>query len=191
MENRKQILCIVDAQNDFITGPLSVKGADSAVDNIVKLLDTLKNTSAPTLIITTMDTHNENYLETKEGKNLPIPHCIKYTYGWSIDKRVANAVIDCASSNKLISYVGLEKPTFGSLNLIKTISEYVGKEPFTVTFVGFDTDICVISNALLIKTAFYAQADVYVSSGCCAGTTEERHNAALDVMRSCQISVEE
>ena len=181
----KQVLIVVDAQNDFIDGSL---GSPEALKAVQKICRRILNFNEG-LIITTMDTHGEKYLETKEGQNLPVEHCIKNTKGWSINKVIAGAIMYMGASGKKITYKGLEKPTFGCLDLIKTISEWVGMDPFTVTFVGYCTDICVITNALLVKTAFYAQADVRVDAQCCAGVTPEKHQAALEVMKSCQIQI--
>ena len=181
----KQILVVIDAQNDFIDGSLGTSEGQNAVQRICKKILNFNEG----LIITTMDTHGQNYLSTKEGTNLPVEHCIKGTKGWSINKDIAGAIMYMGASGKKIEYQGLEKPTFGCLELIKTISEWVGMEPFTITFVGFCTDICVISNALLVKTAFYAQADIIIDAECCAGVTPEKHQAALEVMKSCQIKI--
>ena len=180
----KEILVIVDAQNDFIDGSMGTGEAQAAVPEICERIRNFKDG----LIITTMDTHGDNYFETKEGIALPVKHCIKNTKGWSINKDVANAIFMAATENRC-KYDGVEKPTFGSVNLIKKIFEYVGGEDFKVTFLGFCTDICVISNVLLVKTLFHNTSDIYVDSECCAGVTPEKHEAALEVMKSCQINI--
>lgn len=182
----KNVLVIVDAQNDFIDGSLGTDEAKYAISKICQRILSFKNG----LIITTMDTHGENYLETKEGKYLPVKHCIKATNGWGLNKEIASTIIhQCSKKENDVQYEGLEKPTFGSLELIKMISNYVGDEPFNVIFAGFCTDICVITNALIIKTAFYAQANVIIDEPACAGSTPERHKSAIEVMKSCQINI--
>ena len=182
----KNILVIVDAQNDFIDGAL---GSEEAVKCIPNICNKIKEFTDG-IIITTQDTHQENYLKTKEGEALPVEHCIQYTQGWGINLEVASSIISKAAMDPSISYDSVTKPTFGSTELMEKIASYVGDEEFNITFVGFCTDICVISNALLTKAAFYEKANVYVDASCCAGVTPEKHNAALEVMKSCQIIVE-
>ena len=182
----KNILVIVDAQNDFIDGSLGSEAAQSRIDNICKKIENFTDG----LIITTQDTHEKNYLETKEGEKLPVEHCIKYSFGWGLNTKVAATVVTKVAIDTTTSFTGIEKPTFGSTDLMKKIYEYVGDEEFNITFVGFCTDICVISNALLAKATFYEKANIFVDASCCAGVTEEKHNAALEVMKSCQIIVE-
>ena len=130
----------------------------------------------------TYDTHFENYAETAEGKNLPVPHCIRGTDGWQLDGKIAAALDGRA-------YTTVEKITFGSVELPGRILEAVGDEPFSVELVGLCTDICVVSNALLLK-AHFPQVDISVDSACCAGVTPATHKAALDVMRMCQIRID-
>lgn len=182
----KNILVIVDAQNDFIDGALGSEEAKSRIANISNKIKDFTDG----LIITTQDTHQENYLETKEGKALPVTHCVEFSYGWGINVEVATSIIAKATMDPSISYDSVTKPTFGSTKLMKTIAEYVNDEEFNITFVGFCTDICVISNALMAKAVFHKKANIYVDASCCAGVTPEKHNAALEVMKSCQIIVE-
>lgn len=185
------ILAIIDPQYAFINGVLGSKEAEIAAENIAEYL---RNYNKPnTLALATKDTHYKNYLDTLEGKKLPIPHCIEFTPGWSIYKPISQE-LDC--SRKFYSYSAADirmgrilKNTFGSERLIevlKEIQEDVGIE--SITFMGLDTDICVISNVLMTKTAL-PETPIYVVANCCAGTTPEAHEAALTVMRSCQIEI--
>lgn len=131
-------------------------------------------------IFVTYDTHFENYLETPEGKALPVTHCVKGTPGWQLDTRVAAALEGKA-------YVSVEKPTFGSVALPAMIAA-AGGEEFSVELVGLCTDICVVSNALLLK-AHFPQIPISVDADCCAGVTPASHEAALTTMKMCQITV--
>ena len=132
-------------------------------------------------IIVTYDTHTEDYLKTGEGKKLPVPHCIKGTPGWELDARVAESLKDK-------KYISVEKPTFGSEKLPEIIREITGNEDFSVRLIGLCTDICVVSNALLLKAAFYEKS-ISVDASCCAGVTPESHKAALMTMKMCQIDI--
>lgn len=181
----KNILVIVDAQNDFIDGSLGSEAAVKCIPGICKKIEHFSDG----LIIATQDTHTENYLETKEGKALPVKHCVEFSAGWGLNTEVATTLAVKQAFDSSISFETLTKPTFGSGELLEMISDYVGNEEFNITFVGFCTDICVISNALMAKARFYEQANVFVDASCCAGVTEDKHNAALEVMRSCQIVV--
>ena len=130
-------------------------------------------------IFATRDTHPENYLETQEGKNLPVVHCVKGTEGWQINEKVKAALKDAAV---------IDKPTFGSKALAEEIAKIAEKEDITVTLIGLCTDICVVSNALLIK-AYLPEIPVKVIASCCAGVTPESHEAALTTMKMCQVQV--
>ena len=180
----KKILVLIDCQNDFITGSLRNTKAIKAVPNIVKKLREFKGDA----IIYTMDTHFENYLETKEGKILDVEHCIKGTEGWQIQTEINSELLSAKLRN--IRIFEEQKPTFGAIDLYKDIESVVGHDEFDIEFVGFCTDICVISNVLMTKAHFYEKANITVDTKCCAGSTVERHEEALDVMRSCQINVE-
>lgn len=182
----KNILVIIDAQNDFIDGALGSEEAKSRITNISNKIKSFTDG----VIITTQDTHQENYLETKEGKALPVAHCIQYSHGWGINIEVASSIIAKAAMDPSVSYDNVTKPTFGSTELMEKIASYVGDKEFNITFVGFCTDICVVSNALLTKATFYEKANIFVDASCCSGVTEEKHKAALEVMKSCQIIVE-
>ncbi len=163
-------LIVVDMQNDFITGSLGSQMAEDIVDN---MLCKVKDFTGE--IIFTRDTHNEEYLDTQEGKKLPVEHCIKDTSGWQI-------------CDELLPYATnvIDKPTFGSIDLIHYLSNE-GKVD-EVELCGLCTDICVISNAMLIKAAF-PEAKVTVDGSCCAGVTIESHENALAAMRAVQIEV--
>lgn len=172
----KKILVVVDMQKDFVDGSLGSKEAVAITPNVV---EKIKNHDG--LIIATRDTHFEDYMETSEGKNLPVVHCIKGTEGWELDKNIAKAL-----EGKNVTYV--DKFSFGSPALPGIVSGLVGRDEFEVEFVGLCTDICVVSNALYLK-ANYPEVKMSVDSNACAGVTVEKHNAALEVMRSCQIIV--
>lgn len=187
-----KVIVIVDAQNDFIDMALGSKEAVIAADNIVKYL---RNYDDPeTLVLFTKDTHYENYLETAEGKKLPFPHCIAFTPGWSIYKPISQEVD--YTSGKFYSYSAenvrkgrVLKNTFGSEELIE-ILKGISKENVveSIEFMGFVSNICVITNVLLTKTAL-PNIEIKVRKDCCAGTTPEKHAAALSVMESCQIEI--
>ena len=171
-----KLLIVVDMQNDFIDGTLGTKEAQDIVDKVVHKIDGFDGS-----IIATMDTHRDDYAETREGRFLPVLHCVKNTEGWEIEKRVMSAL-------KRKGFKLLEKPTFGSVELSKLINEKFNSEKLSIELVGLCTDICVVSNALLLKAAF-PETDISVDSSCCAGVTPEKHAAALETMRSCQIEV--
>lgn len=175
MEAKEKILVVIDMQNDFIDGSLGTKEAEAIVGNIVNKIRSYE----PDNIYATRDTHYENYLDTNEGRNLPVVHCIKDTGGWNIRKEVAEAMPEA----KII-----DKPTFGSNDLADILFARNEKNPVEIELVGLCTDICVISNAILIKTKI-PEADVYVDSACCAGVTPESHRAALETMKMCQIKI--
>lgn len=185
----KKFLIVVDAQNDFIDGSLANPVAKSKVPNIVKKINDFDGD----YIVVTHDTHGKDYLDTKEGKKLPIAHCIEGTTGWEINSEISEAI----SKNKAYM-VGLSKPTFGSmdlLNLMEALADVENNEEMEITLIGFCTDICVVSNALLLKANFYDIAEITVDASCCAAAyindEEEAKNqsAALRVMKSCQINV--
>ena len=172
----RRLLVVVDMQNDFIDGSLGTKEAEAIVDNVVKVIGTYD----PKDIFATRDTHPENYLETQEGRNLPVVHCVKNTPGWELNEKVAAALRDA----KVI-----DKPTFGSRALAEELEAIAAKEEIEVTLVGLCTDICVVSNALLIK-AYLPEIPVKVVASCCAGVTPASHEAALTTMQMCQVKIE-
>lgn len=175
----KKLLVIVDMQNDFIDGALGTKEAQSIVPKVIE-----KIVGWDGDIICTMDTHGTDYMETREGKFLPIPHCIEDTDGHKINTDIMATLIDksCEHCSALST---LTKRTFGSTALPEIIR---GSGVEYVELVGLCTDICVVSNAMLLK-AHYPELDIAVDSSCCAGVTPETHEAALTVMRTCQIEV--
>ena len=180
---KQKILVVVDVQNDFITGALANPEAEKTVPNIVRKVEDFDGD----VIIYTLDTHRrETYPYSKEGKAIP-EHCILGSDGWKLEPRVQDALM----YNTHHPYVPeVRKMTFGSIdNLTDCIKDFVGDEEFDIEFVGFCTDICVISNVLIVKAAFPNQANITVDSSCCAGLTPEKHEAALEVMRSCLINV--
>ena len=173
----KKILVVVDMQKDFVDGALGTKEAQAIIPAAVK-----KITEFDGDIFATFDTHFDNYMETAEGKKLPVPHCIKDSEGWKLNDNIAAAL----NQKK---YTPVEKLTFGSVRLPQLIAECAGNEEFTIELIGLCTDICVISNALILK-AYFPEAEIYVDPACCAGVTPECHEAALITMRSCQIFTE-
>lgn len=184
----KNLLLVIDTQNDFIDGVLGSEQAVDTVPNIVKKIDEFNNG----IIITTQDTHETNYMETPEGKNLPVPHCIKGSEGWAINNNIMNA-INKRISIEGVSTINVQKPTFGSVELANIVYNLVRStdEDINIEICGFCTDICVVSNAMLIKTMLYDlnRVNISIINDCCAGVTPEKHNAALEVMKSCQINV--
>lgn len=169
----KNILIVVDMQNDFVTGSLANPAAEAIIPNIKKKID--KYLTNGDTVIFTRDTHRANYLETQEGKNLPIPHCIHGTPGWCVVDELDHP--ECRH---------VDKPTFG-FNLWE---HFVGSEynVESIELCGTCTDICVVSNALILK-ALYPNIPISVDADCCAGLTPESHEAALQVMYNCQITV--
>lgn len=184
----KNILVIVDAQNDFITGSLANSIADERVPNIVKLIKSRDWDG----IFVTFDTHYDDYLDTPEGKALPVPHCIYQTDGWRFDSRVYEALQEFLKTHPTTPFSSVLKPTFGSLPLPEEIWETLNStfdDTYDITICGFCTDICVVSNALILKADFFKRGTITVVANACAGVTPEKHEAALEVMRSCQINV--
>lgn len=172
----KKVLVVVDMQKDFVDGALGSQEAVAIVENVVKKIEGFEGD-----IIVTYDTHFENYMDTQEGKNLPVPHCIKGTAGWELDEKVQAAL------NKK-EFVSIEKPTFGSVALPKYIRENYTPKEIEVELIGLCTDICVVSNALLLKANFL-ETKVSVDATCCAGVTVDSHKAALTTMGMCQVKV--
>lgn len=168
----KKLLVVVDMQNDFVTGALGTEEARRILPAVSALVSGAEEDG--TEVVFTQDTHGRDYLCTREGKNLPVPHCIRGTHGWEIVPGLAKAGARV-----------FEKGTFGSEALARYVRENAFEE---VTFCGVCTDICVVSNALLVK-AFSPEAQVRAVRSACAGTTPEKHDAALATMESCQIAV--
>lgn len=170
------ILIVVDMQNDFIDGALGTKEAVTVVDRVKEKISEFNGD-----IILTYDTHSDNYLNTNEGKNLPVSHCIKGTHGWHLNEKISAALVDRA-------YKTFEKPTFGSTELVQYIGNDYNPDEIKIELIGLCTDICVVSNALLLKAAF-PETEISVDARCCAGVTPESHNAALLTMKMCQINI--
>ena len=166
----KKTLVVVDMQKDFINGSLGTKEAEAIVENVKNKITQYERNGDE--IIFTRDTHQNNYLETNEGKHLPVVHCVEGTEGWEIAEglEVPNAIY-------------IDKPSFGYMNW----KDYNLEE---VEIVGLCTDICVVSNALIIK-ATYPEIKVTVDASCCAGVTPESHRAALTTMKMCQVEIVE
>ncbi len=168
----KRLLIVVDMQKDFIDGSLGTTEAVSIVSKVKRKIEEYQE--AGDEVIFTLDTHEENYLDSQEGKNLPVVHCIRGTAGWELDETL-----------KEFQGKRFEKNTFGSASLGEYVKE---KEYESIELVGLCTDICVISNALLVK-AFLPETPVLVDSSCCAGVTLKSHENALEAMKMCQIQV--
>lgn len=186
-----KVLVIVDMQNDFIIGALGSEEAKIAAQNLCKKIEEYENPQQ-TLVLLTKDTHYSNYLETLEGINLPVPHCLEGTEGWSIYSPI-NEALDKVnflrySSNEIFNSRIL-KNTFGSeklVELLKALSLFDNIEEIEIC--GVCTDICVVSNALALKMAL-PNVKIAVDAKCCAGVTPESHEAALLTMKSCQIEI--
>ncbi len=171
----RKILLVIDMQNDFINGSLGTQEAEAIVDKVVEEIEKYPTED----VFATRDTHPENYLETQEGRNLPVVHCVKGTYGWQLNDKIAAALGDAEV---------IDKPTFGSVALAEKLADMAKAEPLEITLVGLCTDICVASNALLIK-AYLPETPLKVIAECCAGVTPQSHSAALQTMRMCQVAV--
>ena len=165
----RKVLVVVDMQNDFIDGAL---GTAEAVAIVPKVAEKIKNFDGTVLY--TRDTHEEEYMQTQEGRNLPVPHCIRGTHGWEISGALDTS--DCEV---------IDKPTFGSVALAQKLAVI---QPDQIELVGLCTDICVISNAMLCK-AYMPETEILVDPACCAGVTPESHNRALKAMSVCQIKI--
>ena len=168
------ILIVVDMQNDFVDGALGTPEALAIVPHVCAKIRAFQGN-----IFVTMDTHDAGYLQTREGRFLPVAHCIKGTPGWALNTDVAHALEDKSAAI-------VEKPTFGAVDLPQRIAA-IGT-PDSIELIGLCTDICVVSNALLLK-AHFPQTDILVDAACCAGVTPQAHKSALDTMQSCQIEV--
>ena len=168
----KKILVVVDMQNDFIDGALGTAEAVAILPYVKEKIESFDGE-----VLFTRDTHAENYMDTQEGRNLPVPHCIKGTAGWEI-----RAELDALRKPEAI-----DKLTFGSRDLVDVLAREGEIE--SITFVGLCTDICVISNAMVVK-AFYPEIPLIVDARGCAGVTPESHARALEAMKICQIKIE-
>ena len=170
----QDILIVVDMQNDFIDGALGTKEAEKIVPKVRKKIEKFPGT-----VLFTRDTHETNYLDTQEGKNLPVSHCIRGSKGWQIRPEL----------EALRKIEAIDKVTFGSKDLAERLVSMDKEEKIgSITLAGLCTDICVISNAMLIK-AFLPEVPIMVDASCCAGVTPESHENALKAMEVCQIKI--
>ena len=170
-----KLLIVIDMQNDFVTGCLGTPEARAIVPKVKKQIEEWDGD-----LIYTRDTHNEDYLNTPEGKKLPIPHCIENTDGWQI----VDGILRNSRTEEIIN-----KDTFGFLNWTFYLYDDEGNRYYDeICLIGLDSDICVVTNALILKT-MYPGAEIIVDASCCAGTTPQAHKAAMEVMKSCQITV--
>lgn len=168
-----KVLCVIDMQNDFIDGALGTTEAVAIADKVKEKIALYRKNGDR--IIFTRDTHGEDYLDTAEGKKLPVRHCIKGTQGWQISSAFDTEGCEI-----------IDKPTFGSYELAERVAETENLEG--VELIGLCTDICVISNAMLIKARLY-ETPVTVDGTACAGVTPDSHRNALESMKMCQIEV--
>ena len=183
----KNITIVIDMQNDFLTGALANPDAVSIIPSVIEEI------KSADFVVYTRDTHGSNYSETQEGKKLPVPHCIDATWGWEIVDELNPQTL--VNNNVLAGkrwYI-FNKPTFGSVNIWNGIvgnfpDLILDNEDVEITFCGTCTDICVVSNALIVKS-LYPEVVVNVKADACAGLTPEKHKAALEVMSSCQINI--
>ena len=171
----RKLLIVIDMQNDFIDGSLGTPEAEAIVENVKAKIRAYPAED----VIATMDTHQPEYLQTQEGRNLPVEHCIKGSHGWEIRKDIA-ALLDGAKI--------YEKPTFGSMVLADDMKALSQQEEIELELIGLCTDICVVSNALLLKAAM-PEVKISVDASCCAGVTPQSHEAALQTMQMCQIGI--
>ena len=169
----RNILLVIDMQNDFVDGALGTKEAEAIVDNVVEKIKSYD----PEDVYATRDTHQPDYMDTQEGKFLPVVHCVEGTPGWELNAKIAPLIKEDHIINK---------PTFGGTDMAELIESIAEKEDISLEIIGLCTDICVISNALLLK-AKMPEIPIKVDPACCAGVTPEKHEAALETMRSCQI----
>jgi nicotinamidase-related amidase len=192
--NIDKLLVVVDMQNDFIDGSLGTKEAQEIVPKVVEKIINFDG-----IIVATMDTHEEDYLSTQEGKNLPVKHCICGEDGWRLNQEVGdvlsnNISIDDNKDKSILPDGMYRKSTFGSLDLALDCEDEFGignrlhPENVEITLIGLCTDICVISNAMLLKAAL-PKAKIIVDASCCAGVTPESHKNALEAMKMCQIEI--
>lgn len=169
---KNDVLVVIDMQNDFIDGALGTKEARDIVNAVIEKIEYFGGE-----VVYTRDTHKDNYLETLEGQKLPVKHCIKDTDGWHLESRIRQL-----AEGKTI----IDKPAFGSLALPHYLKEKGDLD--SIVMVGLCTDICVISNALILKAAF-PETEIIVDRDCCAGVTPESHENALKAMEMCQIKI--
>ena len=172
---KRKVLVVIDMQNDFLTGALGTAEAQAITEAVREKVSAFDGE-----VIFTMDTHTQDYLSTQEGRNLPVEHCIKGSWGWQLDGELA---LFCKEHGCRV----YEKPTFGSTALVHDLV-LRSEEIESIEFIGVCTDICVVSTARRVKAAL-SEMPLYVDPALCAGVTPERHKAALETMASCQIGM--
>lgn len=177
--NNEKLLLVIDMQKDFVTGALANKEAERIIEPIAGKIEAYQENQNP--VFFTRDTHGEDYMETQEGRLLPVPHCKKDTDGWQI----VDQLRPYACEENV-----LDKPVFGCLQLPEWIEEKLGHAPKEIELCGVCTDICVISNAMILKAAF-PETVVTADGAYCAGVTPESHQTALEAMKACQVIVKE
>ena len=175
----QKVLVVVDMQNDFIDGSLGTKEAQEIVTPVAGKIRNFEGD-----IYGTLDTHEEDYLSTQEGKNLLVKHCICGEDGWALNSEIMQAIAE----TKAEVHNFCRKGTFGSMELAQILKETYEDQEVEIELIGLCTDICVISNAMLIKAAL-PEVKVSVDSSCCAGVTPESHRNALEAMKMCQIEI--
>lgn len=179
-----KVVVLVDLQNDFIDGALGTPEAQAIIPKVVEKIKLYHGEGAK--FVVTQDTHFPDYLETQEGKKLPVPHCIRCTDGWKLNKQIS----DCLNELHIDPHV-VEKFTFGESDLGFAVTDCVGQEDDygnEVILMGLCTDICVVSNGVILKSDLIC-TEVSVVADCCAGVTPESHNMALEIMRGLQINI--
>ncbi len=173
-----KVLIVIDMQKDFTTGALGNPETAAVVGNVAEYITKFRNENKDGKLIATLDTHNEDYMNTQEGKKLPVPHCIRGTDGWMLEDAVENAIGE--------NCIKLEKITFGAVDLPFAVGRDENIEE--IQLVGVCTDICVISNAMILKAAF-PEVPIKIIADCCAGVTPDTHNNALEAMKMCQMEI--
>lgn len=181
-KKKVKVLVVVDMQNDFITGSLANPDAVEIIPNVVKVVNEFLNDDA--VVFFTQDTHFDNYLETEEGKHLPVEHCISDTKGWALADDLNEIVLNNTDNPNIYC---VRKQGFGCIHLVAMLSSYNLE---SITLVGVCTDICVVSTALVLKS-YYHNIPMKVIGNCCAGVSKESHQKALDIMKQCHIDIEE
>lgn len=177
-----KILVAIDLQKDFTNGVLGNAECNAAADKAAKRIADFRAANPDVPVVFTLDTHNEDYMDTQEGRNLPVVHCIRGTEGWKLDPRI-EAV---RKENDII----VEKPAFGSAELPAVLKKMAdSKDIEEIEFIGVCTDICVISNAMIVKAAF-PEVPIVITADCCAGVTPASHENALSAMAVCQMKIE-
>lgn len=173
-----KVLAVIDMQNDFVSGALGTKEAQAIVPAVTDMVKTFEGT-----VLYTMDTHGEDYMTTQEGRHLPVPHCLKGTWGWEL---VDELKVLCEEAEAPV----FEKPSFGSEDFAQALVELDEQSPIEeIVFVGLCTDICVISNAMLAKAAL-PEVPIRIVASACAGVTPESHENALAAMKMCQMEID-